>query len=162
MKKIIFVVAAIVLLSSCKSGVRELELGSSMPEFALNDTLSSAQLQGNYALLVFFASWCPGCQMELPHIDSLYAKYGGSGLHVLPIAREQTLQDVQDFWTEQGFAMPVYPDSAREVYAKFAEKHIPRAYLFAPDGKLIFKSIGFEPGEENELKEMLHSAFTMK
>ena len=155
MKKIIVVVAAIVLLSSCKSGVRELELGSSMPEFVLNDTLSSAQLQGNYALLVFFASWCPGCQMELPHIDSLYAKYGSGLLQVLPIAREQTLQDVQDYWAEHDFTMPVYPDPKREVYAKFAEKGIPRAYLFAPDGTLIFKSLGFEPGEENGLKELL-------
>jgi len=154
MKKIIFVVAVVALLSSCKSRVRELELGDSMPRFVLNDTLSSAQLQGNYALLVFFASWCPGCQVELPHIDSLYAKYGGL-LQVLPIAREQTLQDVQDFWAERGFAMPVYPDPKRKVYTKFAEKNIPRTYLFSPDNALIFKSVGFSPEEAEELKELL-------
>ncbi len=156
MKKIIFMLVAAALISSCKSGVRELELGDAMPEFVLNDTLSSAQLKGQHALLMFFASWCPGCKAELPHIDSLYAKYGREGLlQVLLIAREQTAQDVQDMWTEQGFAMPAYPDPKREVYAKFAEKSIPRVYLFSPEGKLVFKSIGYAPEEVERLKEVL-------
>jgi thiol-disulfide isomerase/thioredoxin len=156
MKKLIFMLAAAALISSCESERRELELGDAMPEFVLNDTLSSAQLKGKYALVALFASWCPSCQAELPHIDSMYAKYkDGALLNVLPVAREQTAEDVAELWQEKEFSMPVYPDPKREIYAKFAEVSIPRVYLFSPDGTLIFKSIGYAPEEAAALKKLL-------
>ncbi len=165
MKKILVILAVIAMFASCKSKTQELNLGDVMPTFTVNDTLSSASLElmkDRLTLVVFFASWCPGCQAELPYIQHVYTKYQGSNqIDILPIAREQTLEDVQSLWTEGSYTMPIYPDPKREIYAKFADKTIPRTYLFTPTGVLLFKSVGFSPEEMENLLELLNQNIVM-
>ncbi|MDR7533638.1 MAG: TlpA disulfide reductase family protein, partial [Armatimonadota bacterium] len=63
--------------------------GESLPPFQLpalgGGAISAADLQGRPAVINFFASWCPSCWAEIPHLARAYADYRAQGLQVLGI-----------------------------------------------------------------------------
>jgi thiol-disulfide isomerase/thioredoxin len=133
-----------------------------MPAFNVTETATSQSLLGRPSLIVFFATWCPGCQMELPHVQALYEKYGKSGkIAIVGFAREQTSADVDSLWQQQAFTFPAYPDPQREIYALFAKQTIPRCYLFDASGKLVYKSAGYSPEEVSELLKAVEQIATL-
>jgi hypothetical protein len=52
----------------------------------------------------------------------------------------------------------LYPDPKREVYSLFAEKTIPRVYLFGKDGKLLHSSIGYKKEDFDHMMETIENA----
>jgi len=52
----------------------------------------------------------------------------------------------------------LYPDPKREVFSLFAEKSIPRTYLFNKEGEAIYTSIGYEKEEFNHLMNTIEEA----
>ncbi|MDR2814908.1 MAG: TlpA family protein disulfide reductase [Prevotellaceae bacterium] len=152
MKNVLFCAAVAALMASCTARTKNLEAGDDMPAFNVTDTTTSRDLLGKPSLIVFFATWCPGCQSELPHVQALYEKYGKSGkMAIIGFAREQISADVDSLWQQQSFTFPAYPDPQREVYALFAEQTIPRCYLFDASAKLVYKSEGYSPEQADEL-----------
>jgi thioredoxin-related protein len=74
---------------------------------------------------------------------------------MLVIGREHTDADLQKYNERKKFTFPLYPDPKREVFSLFAEKSIPRTYLFGKDGKLIYSSMGYSPDEFQKLMEAI-------
>ena len=77
---------------------------------------------------------------------------------MLVIGREHTDEDLQKYNERKKFTFPLYPDPKREVFSLFAEKSIPRAYLFGKDGKLIYSSVGYTAEEFQKLMKTIESA----
>jgi thiol-disulfide isomerase/thioredoxin len=152
MRNVLLWVAAAALAASCAARKANLEAGDGMPTFNVTDTLTSRSLLGKPSLIVFFATWCPGCLAELPHVQALYEKYGKSGkIAITGFAREQTSADVDSLWRQEAFTFPAFPDPERKVYALFARKTIPRCYLFDASATLVYKSEGYSPEQVAEL-----------
>jgi thioredoxin-related protein len=77
---------------------------------------------------------------------------------MLVIGREHTDEDLQKYNERKKFSFPLYPDPKREVFSLFAEKSIPRAYLFDKEGKLIYASMGYTGEEFKKLLEAIEKA----
>ena len=170
-KSIFFMVAlcAMVILGSFQLAgqdqkSREMEVGTPMPEFVLNSDvngeLSSADLKGEVVLMTFFATWCGPCQKELAAVqEKLWPVYKNKkGFRLVVVGREHTDEQLKDYNEIKKFSFPMYPDPKREVYSKFADITIPRAYLFGKDGKLIHASKGFEEGDMEKVMKMIEEA----
>ncbi len=60
-----------------------------LPAFSLpalgGGVISAAELKGKPAVINFFASWCPSCWAEIPHIEAAFKDYRGQGLQVVSI-----------------------------------------------------------------------------
>ena len=125
-------------------------VGEDMPEFTVltldRKEIDSDDLFGKVVLINFFATWCPPCNQELPHLEKeVWAKYKDREDFVLMIIdREEPGGKVEEFVKKKGFTMPFYIDPKREVYSLFAEKNIPRNYLFDKQGRLVLQSMGFK------------------
>jgi thiol-disulfide isomerase/thioredoxin len=48
--------------------------------------VSLKQFRGQVVLLNFWATWCPFCQEEIPHLIEMQAEYGDQGLQVVGAA----------------------------------------------------------------------------
>ncbi|GHT13624.1 hypothetical protein AGMMS4956_10080 [Bacteroidia bacterium] len=148
MKKIIGITLAVALFAACESK-HDLERGDKIPCFELagaNDTtVTSAELKDNYSLLLFFATWCPYCNWELPEVQKIYDKYNSRGnFKVWAIAREQHPDTVAAFFATHNYTFSVYADTNRSVFSQFAQNGIPRTYLVGPDGIIIESIRGAE------------------
>lgn len=143
---------------------QELKIGSSLPEFELNSTVygdvKPADLKGKVVLVSLFATWCGPCQKELAEVQkTLWPKYkDNKDFVLLVIGREHTDEQLQKYNERKKFTFPLYPDPKREVFSLFAEKSIPRAYLFDKSGKLVYSSIGYTEEEFGKLMKLLEES----
>lgn len=143
---------------------QELKKGDAMPAFELDSKVygkvKPADLKGKVVLVSLFATWCGPCQLELAEVQStLWPKYkDNKNFTMLVIGREHTDEQLTKYNERKKFTFPLYPDPKREVFSKFAEKSIPRAYLFGKDGKLIYSSIGYTKEEFQHLLKAIEDA----
>lgn len=134
-----------------------LQIGDRLPQFSLDSEtygqVSTADLKGKVVLVSLFATWCGPCQLELAEVESeLWPKYKDNDDFVLlVIGREHTEAQLKAYNERKKFSFPLYPDPERKVFSLFAEKSIPRAYLFGKDGKLAYTSLGYLPEEFDKL-----------
>ena len=162
MKKLGILFAMLVLTLFAQA--QELKTGDAMPEFQLSSSVygdvKPADLKGKVVLVSLFATWCGPCQKELAEVQStLWPKYkDNKDFVLLVIGREHTDEQLQKYNERKKFTFPLYPDPKREVFSLFAEKSIPRAYLFDKSGKLIYSSIGYTAEEFQKLMESIETA----
>lgn len=162
MKK--YVMMFVMLVAAICVQAQELKMGDAMPKFELNSTvygdIKPADLKGKVVLVSLFATWCGPCQKELAEVQStLWPKYkDNKDFVMLVIGREHTDEQLQKYNERKKFTFPLYPDPKREVFSLFAEKSIPRAYLFDKSGKLIYSSVGYTEEEFKKLMETIESS----
>lgn len=105
-------------------------------------------------LINFFATWCPPCKAEIPHLNNLREKYK-EDFEVVSILMEKNRnnKDIKEFIKEFKVSYPV--TNSLENY-DFAEaiggvKSIPTMYLLNKEGKIIQKYVGIVPEEMMEI-----------
>ncbi|HPS12885.1 MAG TPA: TlpA disulfide reductase family protein [Prolixibacteraceae bacterium] len=138
-------------------------VGDPVPAFTFESekgkTVSIGDYNNQTMLLVFFATWCPPCRAELPHIQKeIWEKYGSnSRFKLLAFGREHTRREIDKFVAETHFTFPIVSDPKREVFSLFAPQEIPRSYLIV-NGKIVKMTVGFTEEEFNEMVKLIDSS----
>ncbi|MCD4751370.1 MAG: TlpA family protein disulfide reductase, partial [Thermoanaerobaculales bacterium] len=122
-------------------------------------TFSLEAERGNIVLLSFFATWCPPCLEELPHLEKeVWARFRDSDFSMVAIGREHDSEELRPFVTEMGLTLPVVPDKDRSIYARYADAFIPRTLVVGPDGTVIFQTADFEPENFKRMVDLIAQA----
>lgn len=105
-------------------------------------------LSGKAVILDFWATNCPPCKAEIPHLNSLIAKYGADNLHIvgMHVGDSSDRANIPNFVKSTKLDYPIaYPEKELERFI-FAERDdIPQTAIFDRKGRLVKKIVGFEP-----------------
>ena len=131
--------------------------GDPVPTFGVtmtdNTVLKIEDLRGRIVLINFFATWCPPCKKELPHLEKeIWAKYKDNPrFSLIVIGREHKVEEVRKFKEENKLTLPMGADPHRDIYKQFATQTIPRNYIIGRDGRILYQSQGFSEEEMGRL-----------
>ncbi|WP_077213635.1 peroxiredoxin family protein [Bacillus dakarensis] len=119
------------------------------PDFTLKDmngkVVSLEDYKGKKILLNFWATWCPPCREEMPHMQELYEEYKNDGFVVLAVNMVNTEKNpvvVEDFVEEFQLSFPILLDEYGEVAYQYEVLSYPTSYFIDTDGIIRSKVIG--------------------
>lgn len=116
------------------------------------------ELQGKAVLLNFWATWCPPCRAEIPHLNNLKKKYKGQ-LEIVGFnlgKKDNTLlsqEELNRFIEEYEIGYPITNSDDNFKIANLVGPvvSIPTMFLIDPSGKVVQKYVGVVPEEMMEL-----------
>lgn len=149
MKKLTFLMAALVMLAACNNTSKKSEttaaaeqaptqdtivyeheylvkVGDMAPDFTLKYTDGSeftlSALRGKVVMLQFTASWCGICRGEMPHIESrIWQPHKDNADFVLVgVDREEPREVVEEYTAKIGTTYPMLLDEKGDVFASYA------------------------------------------
>jgi cytochrome c biogenesis protein CcmG/thiol:disulfide interchange protein DsbE len=122
-------------------------LGRPVPPFSLRDAtrgavVSSRQLAGHYAVIYFFATWCPVCVAEVPGLISFYHEWHSRGVDLVGIGYDDPAAAEAQFARQEGIGWPLLVDPGDRMALSFGIFGIPEAFVVNPGGTVVAKLVG--------------------
>lgn len=118
--------------------------------------------RGKKVFLNFWATWCPPCRAEMPHIEDLYKEYEKNSKDVIilgvaspNVGKEGNQQYIEDFLKENNYTFPVVFDDGGMLSYQYGFSSLPSTLIIDEDG-YITKYI---PGAMNKstMKSLIES-----
>jgi peroxiredoxin len=139
-----------------------LPVGSKAPGFTLKTpqgaSVSLSQFRGKVVLLEFFATWCPHCNAEAPHLDRIYASLPKSRYAFLAVNGDgETAPSVFAFHRYYGMRYPALLDPSSQpgsfsqagasgpVSRAYGLQAFPTFYIIDARGRIFWRSDGEQP-----------------
>jgi thiol-disulfide isomerase/thioredoxin len=119
--------------------------------------------RGKVVILDFWATYCPPCIEEIPHLKALQAKYGPDELLVvgLHVGGDEDKPKVPEFVERLKITyLLAYPEDALTSFIFGAETAIPQTAIFDRQGRLAKKIVGFNNQIKAELDEAVETAIS--
>jgi peroxiredoxin len=118
------------------------------PDIALRtidgNEINLAELRGRPVLVTFWATSCPGCVKEIPHLIELHQEFGPRGLQLVAVAMSYDPPDhVLAMRDARQIPYPIALDIKGEAARAFGDVRLtPTSFLIAPDGRIVRQKIG--------------------
>ncbi len=122
-------------------------------DFTLTDqygnTHTLSDYKGKVVFLNFWATWCPPCRQEMPHIEELYNEYGKNSEDVIfigvtnpktddhPNNTDVSIDEIKTFLTENGYTFPSVFDETGSVLTDYYVNAFPTTYMIDRDGNIF-------------------------
>ena len=112
--------------------------------------------KGHIILLNFFIIPCKHCKHMLEYLqEEIWPEFQNNNNLLFAIGREHTPAELKEFRDRGNYILPFAADPDRKIYAQFAEKKVPRNYLFDSLGRLVFQTRGFDLEQMATLRSIL-------
>ena len=120
--------------------------GKDAPDFSVNDiegkTHKLSDYKGRNVVVVFWATWCPACKLEIPHLVELRNMLAEDKLAILAISNEEP-EHLKHFAESKGINYTVAFLGDNPLPEPFANvTSIPTSFFIDPEGKIKFAAVG--------------------
>ncbi len=108
--------------------------------------------KGQYVLVDFWASWCGWCIKEMPTLGKLQNEYKGRKLVILGVNLDKSREAAKGAIRKNNMNWKqVFINNIEDVSTVYGVSGIPETILFAPDGKIVRRSL-----RGDELIDFIH------
>jgi peroxiredoxin len=131
-------------------------VGQMAPSFGVTTLdgakISPEELRGKVVLVNFFATWCPPCLEEMPHLEKdVWRQFKGDKFALVALGWEHKNEELLPFRQEHQLTFPIAGDPDGKVFSKYAEAFIPRNFLIGVDGRIVYEAAGYNPKDFSDL-----------
>src|SRR5215210_1852939 len=118
-------------------------------------------LRGQVVVLDFWATYCPPCREEIPHLVRLQKQFGQKGLKVvgLNVGGEEDRPKVPDFVRQYGIQYQLAdPDDETVRLFLAGDDAIPQTFVIDRRGRLVRSFVGYDGEVASELERAVAEA----
>jgi len=142
---LVFVVALVIKI---RPQMNLLEVGSRAPDFHAVDLASGrattlADYKGKVILLNIWATWCQPCRVEMPAIERLHKKLGGTDFQVVSVSIDADGDSVVTaFARNLGLTFQILHNQSGDIQQIYQTTGVPESFVIDRDGIIVKKVIG--------------------
>ena len=126
--------------------------GQPVADFSVRDITGVehklSDYRGKHVVVVFWATWCPACNMEIPHLIKLRDTLGPDKLQILTISNEP-VDVLKPFVDRKKINYVVATANSPLPPPLNRVQNIPSTFFIDPDGKLKLAAVGVVSLEED-------------
>lgn len=128
------------------------EVGRLAPSFTTitetGEPFSLADQRGSVVLLIFWATWCGPCRIEMPEFQRAYTEYFDHGLVIVGVNNGETADQIGSFRDEFGLTFPLLLDESTAVQEQFAILSYPSTLVIDRNGVIVAHHYGALTSEQ--------------
>ncbi|MBN1123424.1 MAG: TlpA family protein disulfide reductase [Sedimentisphaerales bacterium] len=113
------------------------------------ETAKLSDHKGKNVILVFWATWCPPCRAEIPHLVQLRKEFSNKDLEIIAISNESS-QTVKSFVEKEGINYTVVAGNVLLPSPFNKVQSIPTAFFLDSEGKIKIATVGVVPEETSK------------
>jgi cytochrome c biogenesis protein CcmG/thiol:disulfide interchange protein DsbE len=122
-------------------------LGKQAPAMAAEtidgDTFELADLEGQWVLVNFLASWCEPCKAEHDDLVQFSEAHAATrDASVVSVVFDDDAESVREYFAERGGDWPVLLDDEGAAAVAWGVPKAPETFLVAPNGRVVLKISG--------------------
>ena len=147
---------------SNKSEVLGIEEGNKAPNFELptldGKKVKLSDMKGKKVILNLWATWCPPCKAEMPHMQEFYQSQKGKNVEILAVnltTAEKDASTIKPFVQEYGLSFPVLLDNDGLIGDTYQAFTIPTSYIIDTKGNIRKRVVG--PMDKEMMTELINS-----
>lgn len=125
-----------------------IDVNSVAPDFELTtltgETVKLSDYKGKTVMLNFWASWCPPCRVEMPHMETYYQQYKDEeNIEILAVnmttLERGSQEKVGEFVNKHNLTFPILMDEAGDVMNLYKVMVYPTTYIVNSEGIITDK-----------------------
>lgn len=115
--------------------------------------------RGKAVVLDFWATYCPPCEEEIPHLVELSKQNPDLNVVGLHVGGDKDREFIADFVTKYKMSYKLgYPEQPLTDFYLQGDDRIPQTLVFDREGKLIQKFVGFNAETKSNLDAAIQQA----
>ncbi len=133
------------------------------PDFELKtlegETVRLSDYVGKKVIINFWATWCPPCNEEVPHMQKVYEEYKNQGVEILAVNvtnKDKGKEAVAQFVKKHGLTFEVLLDEEGLVGSTYQVLTLPTTYMIDTKGNMVDIIEG--PMNEALMKTLINKA----
>ena len=156
--RVIVVSLLLLALSGCYSGSRPPRIGSTAPDFTVQDSqakVTLSQLRGQVVVLNFWATWCAPCVEEVPSLVEMQRRMKAKGVTVIAVSVDVDDGAYRQFLKAHNVNLLTVRDPDQKSNALYGTSKFPETYVIDRSGIMRRKFIGAVDWTEPEISDFL-------
>lgn len=157
--------AAPVSISNRPASVNDVRVGKPLKEMSWTGMdgkeSSLSDLEGKVVILDFWATYCDPCKDEIPHLNSLQAKYGSENLKIIGLnaGGSEDRPKIAHFRRQTAIDYDLaFPDDDLVTFVFAGDDSIPQTMVIDRKGRIVKKIVGFNDRIKQELDAAVQTA----
>jgi thiol-disulfide isomerase/thioredoxin len=131
-------------IESKPSSLPTLGQSLALPEATLlgGGSFKPSQASGKLTVVYWWASWCPFCALQSPHIEALWNTHQARGLQVLALSIDKTETAAQNYLRKKNYTFPTALQTPAIAKTIPKPKGLPVLIVRGKDGKVLLAEKG--------------------
>ncbi|WP_394184691.1 peroxiredoxin family protein [Metabacillus halosaccharovorans] len=136
------------------------EEGNTAPDFKLTtlkgDQINLSDYRGKKVILNFWATWCPPCKAEMPHMQKFYENNKENGIEVVAVNLtniDKGQKNIEAFVNDYGLTFDIPLDVDGDVGTEYQAFTIPTSYIIDSNGIITKRIVG--PMDESMMTNLV-------
>lgn len=140
MARLLLALMLLTMLAAMKVKAAPLPVGTLAPQFTRPDLsgkpVSLGESHGKLVLVDFWASWCPPCIIEIPHLIALKKRHADK-LEIIGVSMDDDAESAKEVTAKHPFNYPLVMGDAALGKSFGGVLGLPALFLIGRDGKVV-------------------------